>query len=215
MTLAVLTDVEQGYPLDGRYRLEPIPGNSLTLEYRVVKLLDLEGRVATTLVEHEAGRSGPLNIFAAVVDLHLRMQRERKTGDWGDGQYRYALKRRLIADVVTRYRQDKRLVADVLRFLDWLIALPGELDALYLEEVQTMQEDDGMAYVTSWERIGEERGILHEKQQILELQVSKKFGLDAEERGLIERCTDPDRLNSALTTILDATTKDEVLQHIR
>ena len=181
----------------------------------MVKLLDLEGRVATTLVEHEVGRSGPPNIFAAVVDLHLRMQRERRAGNWGDGQYRYALKRRLIADVVTRYRQDQRLVADVLRFLDWLIALPRKLEALYLEEVQTMQEDDGMAYVTSWERIGEERGILHEKQQILELQVSKRFGLDAEERGLIERCTDPDRLNSALTTILDATTKDEVLQHIR
>ena len=133
----------------------------------------------------------------------------------GDAPYRYALKRRLIADVVTRYRQDARLVADVLRFLDWLIALPGELDALYLEEVQAMQEDDAMAYVTSWERIGEKRGVLKEKREILELQVSKKFGLDAEEQGIIERCTDPERLNAALTTILDATTKDEVLQHIR
>jgi hypothetical protein len=45
--------------------------------------------------------------------------------------------------------------------------------------------------------------------------VSKKYGLDAEDRDLIETCTDPARLDSALTTILDATTKDEVLQHIR
>ena len=147
------------------------------------------------------------------------MQRERRAGNWENDQYRFALKRRLIADVVTRYRQDTLLVADVLRFLDWLIALPGELDALYLEEVQAMQEDSVVAYVTSWERIGEKRGValgvLQEKRQILELQVSKKFGLDPEERGLIERCNDPDRLNSALTTILDATTKDEVLQHLR
>ena len=35
--LAVLTDAEPGFKLDGRYRLEPVPGNSLTLEYRVVK----------------------------------------------------------------------------------------------------------------------------------------------------------------------------------
>ena len=215
MTLAVLTDVEQGYPLDGRYRLEPIPGNSLTLEYRVVKLLDLEGRVATVLAEHEAGRSRRMNIFAAVVDLHLRMQRERKSGDWGDDEYRFKLKSRLTKDVVNRYRQDARMVADVWRFLDWLIMLPEELEALYRENVLAMQEDSVVAYVTSWERRSKALGVLQDKQQILELQVSKKFGLDPEERGLIERCTDPERLNAALTTILDATTKDEVLQHIR
>ena len=92
VTLAVLTDTEPGFQLDGRFRLEPIPGNSLTLEYRVVKLLDLEGRVATVLAEPEAGRSRAMNIFAAVVDLHLRMQRERKSGDWGDDEYRFKLK---------------------------------------------------------------------------------------------------------------------------
>ena len=56
--LAVLTDVEQGYHLDGRYRLEPVPGNSLTLEYRVVKLLDLEGRVASSLHGEGVRRNG-------------------------------------------------------------------------------------------------------------------------------------------------------------
>jgi len=118
-----------------------------------------------------------------------------------------------------QYHGDKHLVRDVLRFLDWLIALPRELDVLYLEDMLTMQEDTVVAYVTSWERIGEARGeargILKEKRQILELQVSKKFGLDAKDQGLIESCADPERLDSALTTILDATTKDEVLQHIR
>ena len=84
------------------------------------------------------------------------------------------------------------MAAGVLSFLNWLIALPRELDALYLEEVLAMQEDSIVAYVTSWERFAEERGILHEKQQILELQVSKKFGLVAEERGLIERCSHDD-----------------------
>jgi hypothetical protein len=92
------------------------------------------------------------------------------------------------------------MAASVLRFLNWLIALSRELEALYLEEVLAMQEDSVVAYVTSWERFAAERGILKEKRQILELQVSKKFGLDAEDQGLIERCKDPERLNSALTT---------------
>ena len=143
------------------------------------------------------------------------MQRERKSGDWGNARYRFKLKSRLTEEVVNRYRQDARMVADVWRFLDWLIMLPDELEALYRENVLAMQEDDSMAYVTSWERRSRALGVLQDKQEILELLVSKKFGLDPEEQGIIERCTDPERLNAALTTILDATTKDEVLQHIR
>ena len=102
VTLAVLTDTAPGFRPAGHYRLEPIPGNSLTLEYRVVKLLDLEGRVATALAEYESHQGGKLNLFAAVVDVHLRMQQERRTRNWRDNQFRFTLKRRLIADVVTR-----------------------------------------------------------------------------------------------------------------
>jgi hypothetical protein len=215
VTLAVLTDVEPGVKLTGHYRLEPIPGNSLTLEYRVVKLLDLEGRVAAALAEYQAGRAGDLNIFAAVVDVHLRTQRERRTDDWRDDRYRYELKRRLTDEVVHRYRQDARMAADVLRFLDWLIALPRTLDVLYFKEVLTMEEDRIMAFVTSWERLAEERGILKDKRQTLERLITRKFGTAPEDHDLIDRCDDPERLDVAVDTVIDATTKDEVLQHIR
>ena len=124
VTLAVLTDTVPGFRPDGHYRLEPIPGNSLTLEYRVVKLFDLEGRVATALAEYESHQGGKLNLFAAVVDVHLRMQQKRRTGNWRDDRFRFELKRRLTEDVVDRYRQDARMAADILRFLNWLIALP-------------------------------------------------------------------------------------------
>jgi hypothetical protein len=215
VTLVVLTDARSSSQLTGRYRLEPIPGNSLTLEYRVVKLLDLQEGVETVLREYEAGRLGQVNIFVAVVEVHLRMQRERTHGNWREAGYRYRFKGGLMRDVVQRYGRDAQLVREVLRFLDWLIMLPQRLDTLYLEDVQTMQEDKTVAYVTSWERIGEARGILKEKRQILQLQVSKKFGLAAEDQSLIETCDDPECFDSALSAILDATTKDEVLQHIR
>ncbi len=103
----------------------------------------------------------------------------------------------------------------MLRFLDWLIALPRELDELYLEEVLGMQEDTIVAYVTSWERIGEAHGILKEKREILERLVSKKFGVTAEDSDLIARCDDFVQLDAAVDAVMDATTKEEVLQHIR
>ena len=107
----------------------------------------------------------------------------------------------------------------MLRFLDWLIALPRELDELYLEEVLGMQEDTIVAYVTSWERIGEARGeargILKEKREILERLVSKKFGVTAEDSDLIARCDDFVHLDAAVDAVMDANTKEEVLQHLR
>ncbi len=230
VTLAVLTDSAPGFQLTGHYRLETIPGNSLTLEYRVVKLLDLQERVASVLEayehgleEFERGRAKQLNIFAVVVDVHSRMQRERAHGDWRNDRFRFNLKRRLTDEVVNRYGRDARIAADVLRFLDWLIVFPQELDALYLEEVRMMQEDTIVAYVTSWERIGEARGeargeakgILKEKRQILERLINRKFGAEPEDHDLIARCDDPDGLDAAVDAVMDAATKEEVLQHIR
>ena len=80
-----------------------------------------------------------------------------------------------------------------------------------------------MPYVTSWERMGIEKGKeegerigrLDEKQEVLIRQMEKKFGLTADERDRIQSTKDLDKLDSALDVILSAATKEEVLAKLR
>ena len=75
-----------------------------------------------------------------------------------------------------------------------------------------------MAFVTSWERFAEERGValgvLRDKRETLERLIDRKFGAAPTDHDLIATCDDPERLDTAVDTVMDATTKDEVLQHI-
>ena len=80
-----------------------------------------------------------------------------------------------------------------------------------------------MPYVTSWERMGIEKGKeegerigrLDEKQEVLIRQMEKKFGLTADERDRIQSTKDLDKLDSALDVILSAATKEEVLEKLQ
>ena len=57
-------------------------------------------------------------------------------------------------------------------------------------------------------------GTLGERREVLIRQLSKKFGLTDEERGLIEATDDLDRLAAALDEILFAETKQQVLDKL-
>ena len=80
-----------------------------------------------------------------------------------------------------------------------------------------------MPYVTSWERMGIEKGKeegerigrLEEKQEVLIRLLNRKFGLTADERDRIQSTKDLDKLDSALDVILSAATKEEVLAKLR
>ena len=61
---------------------------------------------------------------------------------------------------------------------------------------------------------GRAEGTLGERREVLIRQLSKKFGLSDEERGLIEATDDLDRLAAALDEILFAETKQQVLDKL-
>ncbi|MDA3948624.1 MAG: hypothetical protein PF508_05295 [Spirochaeta sp.] len=91
-----------------------------------------------------------------------------------------------------------------------------------------------MPYVTSWERIGIEKGLergreqgleqgreqgmqlgeLREKHAVLKRQFDRKFGLLPEDAELIDATDAPERLDAALDAIIDASERDEVLRHL-
>ena len=80
-----------------------------------------------------------------------------------------------------------------------------------------------MPYVTSWERMGIEKGLekgieqgeLRERHAVLKRLLDRKFGLEPGDAELIEGVTDPDRLDAALDAIIDATEREEVLGLLR
>ncbi len=46
----------------------------------------------------------------------------------------------------------------VLKIVDWIIRLPKEFEMRLSDEIAKIEEEEKMPYVTTWERIAEERG---------------------------------------------------------
>jgi predicted transposase/invertase (TIGR01784 family) len=197
-------------------------GATLRLEFHTAKLIDYRERVRVPGEDE--------NIFATVTRIHLAVQQEKLQRKWSDDRSRYELKRRLMREVVEeradRLEEQKKLLG-LLAFLDWLVALPKELDQLFFDETETARGAQTMPYVTSWERMGIEKGIeqgfvqgrqageLRERHAVLKRLLDRKFGLEPGDTELIEGVTDPDRLDAALDAILDATEREEVLGLLR
>ncbi|GAB4218407.1 MAG: hypothetical protein OHK0012_27310 [Synechococcales cyanobacterium] len=93
------------------------------------------------------------NLFATVVLAHLKTQ---ETDDNPPERQRWKLRltRRL-------YEQgyDRGGILAVFGFIDWLMALPPELESEYWQQIQTLEQERRMPYVTTVERRGIEQGI--------------------------------------------------------
>ena len=50
-------------------------------------------------------------------------------------------------------------IMNLYRFLDWLMVLPKDLEIEFQEEMKTFEEGMNVAYITSAERIGIEKGL--------------------------------------------------------
>ncbi|MCP3963278.1 MAG: DUF4351 domain-containing protein [bacterium] len=162
-SLAVLTDDSASWrPDEFGYELW---GCQAGLRFPVVKLRDQRDRWP----ELEASD----NPFAVVAMAHL------KTGITRDDpagrlQWKLRLVRRLYQG---GYQQ--RDVLELLRFIDWLLKLPTELDAQFGQEIERLEAETRMQYVTTWERKGIEKGIEKGIQQgeasLLRRQLARRF----------------------------------------
>ena len=66
-------------------------------------------------------------------------------------------KLRLIRGLYAR-GYERAQVLELLRLIDWLVALPTEQEQIVEQELAHIEEEERMAYVTSWARIGQDRG---------------------------------------------------------
>ena len=132
-----------------------------------MRLADWRGREAELLVSE--------NPFALVVLAQLKILELRRTHKQNDDLSKYAAKRELIRLAYQR-GYERKYIESLLRFIDWIMILPDELEQKLDQEVEQYKEDKRMPYVTSWERRGEKRGRLTQAQMMVTTLLSHKIG---------------------------------------
>ncbi|MGE4335625.1 MAG: hypothetical protein AB7E55_06590 [Pigmentiphaga sp.] len=163
-TLVILTHSVQGSPyLLAQHQALHTPAR---LRYAVVHL----GQWLARWQELEAlARTNP---FAILIQAQLLAQRHRRADRM---QPKLALVHRLLASGYSRGD-----VVSLLRLVDWLLTLPADLEAPYVQALGQLQKETAMTFVTSYERVamrkGEARGIEIGKQQALQDLIEIKFG---------------------------------------
>jgi len=120
-------------------------GCRLQLRFPVAKLLDWAGS--------EARLEDSANPFAVVTLAHLATRMTHK-----DMQARYAAKWRLIQGLYRRGMR-KQQVLDLFKVIDWLMRLPKGMDARLRQDLDTLEQEAGMVYITSIERLAIEEGM--------------------------------------------------------
>jgi hypothetical protein len=151
-SLAVLADDDPSWrPEEYEYELW---GSRASLRFPVVKLLDYQDRWADL-------ESSP-NPLAVAVAAHLRAQTTRHAP--GD---RFRWKLRLTKALYERGMSRKDIL-ELYRFIDWVMALPRDLEIDFQEELTRYEKEKNMPYVTSAERIGMEKGIQQGIEQGIE-----------------------------------------------
>ncbi|MBF0213868.1 MAG: cytosolic protein [Magnetococcales bacterium] len=119
-------------------------GSEVIYRFNTVKLLDYQDRI-------EALENSD-NPFAIVVLAHLQAKKTRT--EW---ETRYRVKGQLIRTLYQRGFSKDRII-DLFGFIDWVLALPTEAEKRFWNELMRFEESQKMPYITSVERIGQEKG---------------------------------------------------------
>ena len=193
VSLAVLGDERADWrPNQFGYELF---GCSVNFQFPVIKLIDYQQRQS----ELEASR----NPFATVVMAHLAAL-ETRNDRLQRKQSKLALVRRL-------YNQgfERQDILNLLAFIDWMLTLPLDLEREFQQEVEQLESEQRMQYVTSFERSGIRQGLL----EGIKLGLKLKFGTDGSsllpEISTIEGV---EQLRAVLTGLEAASTIEELRQ---
>ncbi|HZW33046.1 MAG TPA: hypothetical protein VFF52_20185 [Isosphaeraceae bacterium] len=133
-------------------------GFRTSTEFPIVKLLDY--------APHWQALETDLNPFAMVVLAHLKtLETRRSPAD------RHAWKLRLVKGLYER-GMDPEDIRQLFRFVDWIMDLPPEQERLFQQELTAYQQEKRMPFMTIFERVGLEKGLLKGIEACLKM----KFG---------------------------------------
>ena len=154
-SLAVLADDNPNWFVDGYD--QDLWGCRTTFRFPAVKILEYE-KDWDFLESSE-------NPFAVVVMAHLRAMETRKNPE---DRFKFKLN---LSKSLYRRGWTKQQIIDLYRFIDWVMALPENLETIYHEELVKIEEVYKMPYVTTAERIGIKKGRKETAKNLLLLGV--------------------------------------------
>lgn len=142
-SLAVLADQDAEWKPD-HFGFEVL-GCRHTLDFPVAKLLEYT-------IELDDLQANP-NPFAIVTAAHLRTRQTRH-----DPEARYHAKRTLVW-LLYRHGWDRQRILDLFAVLDWMMRLPEGLEQRLWQDIESIEGETKMRYVTSIERLATKRGV--------------------------------------------------------
>ena len=192
VSLAILADDDVNWrPSEYGYELW---GTQVGFRFTSIKLLDYS----------EAELEQASNPFAVVTLAHRQAKKTK-----GQTEDRYQAKWKLIRSLYQR-GFSRQQVIDLFHFIDWVLHLPKEADEQLRKEIVDFEESQKMPYISSVERIGEERGERKGKAELLTHQLQRRFGdLPAWANEKLAKA-DPPSLEEWGLRIFDAQTLDGV-----
>lgn len=158
-SMAVLADTHQQWKPTS-FGFEAL-GCKHTLEFPIAKLTDY----------HEDALLASDNAFALITAAHILTQKTRNKH-----QERYEAKLRLIRLLYQR-RWDKQRIINLFVVVDWLMKLPEWLDIQVWREIESIEENEKMQYITSVERIGLAKGRIEGEARLLRKLLEHRFGI--------------------------------------
>ncbi|MBE9118800.1 transposase [Lusitaniella coriacea LEGE 07157] len=190
-SLGVLADKQLSWR-PNRYERE-LWGCRLILEFPIVKLLDYN----VNELENDP------NPFAAIVQAHRAAQMMGQNPQSG-----YESKLALVKSLYQRglTRED---IVELFRLIDWLIALPETEEQLLWSEIESLEKERGMPYITSVERFGIEKGrlegqITQRQEDILRILEVRFEEIPGEIRELVGKIEDIEVLGTLLVQSVTA-----------
>lgn len=149
ISLAILGDDQSDWrPKRYRYSLA---GFDISCTFPIVKLLDYKTKWKSLEKSN--------NPFSIVVRTHLKALETRRSK-----QKRLYWKKELF-QALYEANYTEQDILELFRFLDWVMALPENLEKQFNDFSTQYEEEKGMPYVTSIERFGIEKGILEQARK--------------------------------------------------
>ena len=183
-------------------------GSETSIRFPIAKLTDYHDKVNELLAAD--------NSFAIVTATHILTQRTRK-----NDEERYQAKRLLVRLLYQR-KWDKQRVIDLFGVIDWMMRLPEELDQQLWQEIEILEENEKMQYVTSVQRFeiakvrqeglleGRQKGLLEGEAEMLGLMLKHRFGELSDEVINRLRLGSEDQLKEWLISAISASNLDAV-----
>lgn len=184
-------------------------GSEMRLRFPTVKLLDF--------ADPRERLQSSTNPFAVLTEAHVQAQATR-----GQPATRLSAKLSLVKSLYRRgYSREE--ILELFRFIDWLLALPEELEQAFDRDLETFEQEEKMPYITSIERRatqrgreegveqGYQRGQLEElHSSIVELIADRLAAVPDDLRRRVEGCEDAEVLRTLRRRLLRAMSEEEI-----